>query len=105
MQGEEPTPSKRTLRATHLTSRYSVDPRTIKRWKDTGVLPPPDLTINGIDYWFEATIERNERESPRPPQAADRDRRLVRRTEAPDEGEGIGGSQGASDSFGWHRDL
>jgi hypothetical protein len=59
----EPTPSKRTLRATHLTTRYSVDPRTIKRWKVTGVLPPADLTINGIDYWFEATIERNEREN------------------------------------------
>ena len=59
----EPTPSKRALRAAQLTSRYGVDPRTIKRWKDTGVLPPPDLTINGIDYWFESSIEANEREN------------------------------------------
>ena len=74
MQCEEPTSSKRTLRATYLTSRYSVDPRTIKRWKDTGVLPPPDLTINGIDYWFEATIERNERENLPAPAASRRPR-------------------------------
>jgi hypothetical protein len=62
-QIREPTPAKRTLRATHLIRRYSVDPRTINRWKGSGVLPPPDLTINGIDYWFEESIERNEREN------------------------------------------
>ena len=59
----QPTPAKRALRAAQLVHRYGVDPRTITRWKDTDVLPPPDLTINGIDYWFEATIERNEREN------------------------------------------
>jgi hypothetical protein len=26
-------------------------------------LPPPDLTVNGIDYWFESSIEANEREN------------------------------------------
>jgi hypothetical protein len=59
----EPTPSKRALRAAQLVHRYGVDPRTITRWKDSGILPPPDLTINGIDYWFEGSIEANEREN------------------------------------------
>jgi hypothetical protein len=59
----EPNPAKRALRAVHLKERYVVDPRTIKRWKDSGVLPPADFQINGIDYWFEHTIERNEKEN------------------------------------------
>jgi hypothetical protein len=63
MQNEEPAPPKRMLRASHLTERYRVTPRTIDRWKTTQVLPPPDLVINNVGYWFEATIERNEREN------------------------------------------
>lgn len=59
---QQPTPPKRTMRVAHLTERYQVDPRTIKRWEDTGTLPPPDLVINNIKYWFESSIERNERE-------------------------------------------
>jgi hypothetical protein len=55
-----PVRPKRTLRAAHLIERYRVDPRTITRWKEADVLPPPDLRINGHDYWFEETIERNE---------------------------------------------
>ena len=51
------------LRAKHLTDRYRVTPRTIDRWKNTQVLPPPDPVINNISYWFETTIEQNEREN------------------------------------------
>jgi hypothetical protein len=63
MQNDEPAPTKRMLRASHLTERYRVTPRTIDRWKNTQVLPPPDLVINKVSYWFETTIERNERDN------------------------------------------
>ena len=53
---------KPMLRASHLARRYRVDPRTITRWQKAGVLPPPDLRINGLPYWNESTIETNERE-------------------------------------------
>jgi len=53
---------KPMLRASHLARRYRVDPRTITRWQKSGVLPPPDLRINGLPYWNESTIETNERE-------------------------------------------
>lgn len=55
---------KRAFRASpHLAKRYNVDPRSILRWKKAGILPPADFAINGIDYWYEETIERNEREN------------------------------------------
>ena len=52
----------RMLRATHLATRYDVDPRTINRWRKAGVLPEPDLDINKMPYWAEETIIANERE-------------------------------------------
>jgi len=62
-------PTKQLLRGVHLSARYDRSPRTIKRWEDTGVLPPADLEINGIKYWRPETIEQNERErlSTKPP--------------------------------------
>jgi hypothetical protein len=42
--------------------RYGRTPRTISTWKRKKILPPPDLTINGQDYWYPETIEANERE-------------------------------------------
>jgi hypothetical protein len=53
---------KQLLRDMHLSVRYSRTPRTINRWKREKILPPPDLTINGLDYWYPETIEANERE-------------------------------------------
>jgi hypothetical protein len=68
---DSPRPSK-LLRGSHLSARYSRSSRTIKRWKDTGILPPPDLVINGVEYWHSKTIEQNERErlSTKPPDEA-----------------------------------
>jgi hypothetical protein len=60
MQNELKKP--RMLRATHLATRYDVDPRTINRWRKTGVIPEPDLIINKMPYWAEETITANERE-------------------------------------------
>jgi hypothetical protein len=46
----------------HLGVRYNRGPRTINSWKRKKILPPPDLTIAGRDYWYPETIEANERE-------------------------------------------
>jgi hypothetical protein len=54
--------NKQLLRDAHLSERYSRSPRTINRWKREKILPPPDVTINGLDYWYPETIEANERE-------------------------------------------
>jgi hypothetical protein len=50
------------LRDAHLSERYDRTPRTINGWKRKGILPPPDITIEGFDYWYLETIEANERE-------------------------------------------
>jgi hypothetical protein len=50
------------LRDAHLSERYDRTPRTINRWKREKILPPPDMTIEGFDYWYPETIEANERE-------------------------------------------
>jgi len=52
---------KNLLRDAHLSERYDRTPRTINRWKREKILPPPDITIEGFDYWYPETIEANER--------------------------------------------
>jgi hypothetical protein len=37
-------------------------PKTVERWVESGVLPPPDLVIQNHWYWRRYTIEKNERE-------------------------------------------
>jgi predicted site-specific integrase-resolvase len=44
-----------------LCERYSVSDRTIDRWLDAGILPPP-VYINRRRYWLEEELERCERE-------------------------------------------
>jgi hypothetical protein len=36
--------------------------RTIKRWVDKGVLPRPDVTIQGRPYYFETTLTNHDRQ-------------------------------------------
>ena len=55
-------PIRQLLRNEHLVKRYGRSQRTLDRWKASGVLPPPDMVINGIGYWHPETIEQNERE-------------------------------------------
>ena len=50
------------FRYADLSKRYRRTSRTINGWKNEGILPPPDGTINGRDYWYPETIEANERE-------------------------------------------
>lgn len=35
--------------------------RSIKRWVDKGVLPRPDLTIQGRPYYLESTLDDHDR--------------------------------------------
>ena len=51
----------RQLPARALCERYSVSDRTIDRWLDAGILPPP-VYINRRRYWLEEELERCERE-------------------------------------------
>jgi hypothetical protein len=76
--------AKVLLRDKDLSERYRRTPRTINGWKNEGILPPPDGTINGRDYWHQETIEANERERFRvaPP---DISRLLAEIATAPDE--------------------
>jgi hypothetical protein len=53
---------KRAFSRLDLRKRYGKKAgRTIKRWVQSGVLPPPDFIINNCEYWWETTIEENER--------------------------------------------
>jgi len=52
---------KQLLRDADLGVRYSRTGRTINEWKRKKILPPPDLTINGFDYWYLTTIQANEK--------------------------------------------
>ena len=54
--------AKQLLRGVHLSQRYQRTEKTINNWKRKKILPPPDLTIEDIDYWYLETIEANERE-------------------------------------------
>jgi hypothetical protein len=54
--------SKQLLSSRTLRARYDgISARTIPRWIEGGVLPPPDVIINGRHFWWEETIERHER--------------------------------------------
>ena len=51
----------RQLTTRALCERYSVSDRTIDRWLDAGILPPP-MRINRRRYWDLEEIERRERD-------------------------------------------
>ncbi len=53
--------SKNLLHNQHLVERYKRSQRTLDRWKRDKILPAPDMVINGKPYWYETTIEENER--------------------------------------------
>jgi hypothetical protein len=44
-----------------MCGRYGVVGRTIDRWTEAGILPPP-LVINRRRYWDEEELEQRERE-------------------------------------------
>jgi hypothetical protein len=44
-----------------VCERYSITHRTVGRWLDSGILPPP-VRINGLRYWRQRDLEQRERE-------------------------------------------
>jgi hypothetical protein len=57
-----PNPIKRLIPTRGVRQRYGDKAaRTIARWVKSGVLPPPDRTINGRHYWWEETLIQHER--------------------------------------------
>jgi hypothetical protein len=51
-----------------VASRYNRTVRTIDRWIHLGILPPPDININGHDMWLDATLD--DADEARRPEAA-----------------------------------
>jgi hypothetical protein len=57
------SPQRRLLGRTAVGARYGgKNPRTIKRWKDAGLLPPPDAVVNNREYWFEDKLDTHDRQ-------------------------------------------
>jgi predicted DNA-binding transcriptional regulator AlpA len=44
-----------------VCERYSITDRTVDRWLENGILPPP-IRINGLRYWRQHELEQVERE-------------------------------------------
>jgi predicted DNA-binding transcriptional regulator AlpA len=44
-----------------VCERYSITDRTVDRWLDSGILPPP-VRINGLRYWRQSELKQSERE-------------------------------------------
>lgn len=55
------TRPKRKLRTQSLCARYDITSRTVDRWVQTGILPPP-MIINHVRYWDEDEIDRRDQE-------------------------------------------
>jgi len=44
-----------------VADRYGIHLRSISRWIERAVIPPPDQIINDRRYWFLATLEQADR--------------------------------------------
>jgi hypothetical protein len=51
----------RRLDKSQAAIRNGVTTRTIKRWVDDGILPPPDI-INGRWFWWLSKLQQHERQ-------------------------------------------
>jgi predicted site-specific integrase-resolvase len=68
MSLEDNSKPKRRLRTRSLCERYDIVGRTVDRWVEQGILPPP-MKINGRRFWDEDEIEQRERDGMRPRKA------------------------------------
>jgi hypothetical protein len=48
-----------------VAQRYGEHPRTTIRHLRAGLLPKPDLTINGRYHWLEETLDRHDQANPK----------------------------------------
>jgi hypothetical protein len=52
----------RYLGTPDLKVRYAGKTRrTLKRWEDEKILPPPDLVVHGKKFWRETTLDEADR--------------------------------------------
>jgi hypothetical protein len=56
-----PATLKRLLPTRQVCLRYGVSSRTVRRWEIQKILPPPDLVVNERKYWWESTLDENDR--------------------------------------------
>src|SRR5262245_21065998 len=52
---------KRIARFKDLKGFDDISDRTVDRWVNTGILPPPAMRIKGVRYWDEAELEAADR--------------------------------------------
>jgi hypothetical protein len=52
--------STRYLGRTDVGRRYNRCTRTIKRWEDVKILPPPDLIVGERKFWAETTLDEHD---------------------------------------------
>ncbi|QIG46668.1 hypothetical protein G5V57_02175 [Nordella sp. HKS 07] len=56
-------PQRRLIGTRAVGQRYGgKNPRTVQRWVDEGVLPPPDLKIKNRNYWYEDGLDQHDRQ-------------------------------------------
>lgn len=56
------TSSRKFIGKSKLAVRYDdVTVRTIDRWLEAKILPPPDLVRNGRPFWDEARLDEHDR--------------------------------------------
>ena len=54
---------KRLIGIRAVRARYDdVSARTIDRWLDQQLIPPPDRRINNRRYWYEHKLDRHDRQ-------------------------------------------
>ena len=64
MSVTEKSNSERYYSRAELAERYRVSDRTIDRWRDAGLYPPPDLILpNGAPRWSDGVVITHERNS------------------------------------------
>jgi hypothetical protein len=54
-------PKDRMLPTRLVCERYNITDRTVDRWLENGILPPP-VRINGLRYWHQRELEQRERQ-------------------------------------------
>jgi predicted site-specific integrase-resolvase len=40
-----------------VSRRYNISTKTVDRWLEDGILPPPILVINRVRYWCEQELD------------------------------------------------
>jgi hypothetical protein len=52
---------KRALKKPSVARRYDTTPRSVDRMVEDKRLPPPDFYLGPIPFWYEKTLDENDR--------------------------------------------